>query len=132
MTFTPAPKPKPMEKRPPRPPKAKNATRAASEFTRTYHSEERVMWVQSLPCVVQPCSHPSENVHVEGDGAGRRAGYESVVPMCRSHHRELHRVGVTEFEGTFYVALAEMALETERAWRRYAAHAVPSAVEGER
>ena len=46
---------------------------------------ERVEFVKSLRCVVFEavgCSGPMENVHVRGDGAGRKADARWVVPMC--------------------------------------------------
>lgn len=124
MTFCPCPKPAPREKRPPKPPRAKNAKNAADTFTRCYHSEERVEWVQWQPCIVPGCTQPSENMHIEGDGTGRKAGYEKIVPGCRGHHRtrkdSLHNLGREAFEGEHLVDLAALALDTERCWRRYA------------
>lgn len=119
--FRPCPKPEPRAKKSPKPIKAKNVQRSADEFARCYLSEERVEWVKELPCVVGGCTHTSiENAHIEGDGAGRKAGYEKIVPLCRTHHAKLHQIGREEFEGTFYVELTSLALDTERCWRRYA------------
>ena len=121
MSFNPAPKPQPREKRKPRPIRAKNPVNAADTFARCYGSEARVEWVQSLPCVVEHCARGrSENAHVEGGGAGRKADANKIVPLCKTHHGELHRMGVEEFEGTYYVDLAALALDTERCWRRFA------------
>ena len=123
MTFRPCPKPEPRAKKPPKPIKAKNVQRSADEFARCYLSEERVQWVKELPCVVgnHDCiNRLRENVHVEGEGAGRKAGYAKIVSMCGKHHRELHSIGREEFEGKHLVDLAALALDTERIWRRYA------------
>lgn len=126
MNFTPAPKPAPREKKPPKPPRAKNAKRSASEFTRCYGSEERVEWVRSLPCIVPGCRQLSENAHIIGDGAGRKADADKIVPLCVMHHRSgqyaLHHLGREEFEGTHMVDLGALALDTERCWRRFAGH----------
>lgn len=125
-SFSPCPKPEPREKKPPKPLRAKNAARAADTFTRCYGSEERVEWVQTLPCIVPGCDKPSENMHIEGDGASRKADYTKIVPCCGGHHRtrsdSLHNIGREEFEGTHLVDLAALALDLERAWRRYAGH----------
>jgi hypothetical protein len=73
-----------------------NRKRKASEFARCYHSRARVRFVKALPCVVCAAISPfiarvmagrSENAHTVIDGAGRKAGYETIVPLCHSHHR---------------------------------------------
>ena len=79
----------------------RNAKRRASEFHRCFHSKARVEWVKSLPCVVPTCRtmHPiRDNMHVEGDGVGRRADFTKVVPACRFHHELAHREGIEWFE----------------------------------
>jgi hypothetical protein len=118
------PKPVPAERKPPKRLRAKNAKNAADTFARCYHSEERVEFVQTLPCIVPGCTQPSENAHIEGDGTSRKAGYEKIAPICKGHHTtrrdSLHNVGREEFEGTHLVDLAALALDTERIWRRYA------------
>lgn len=124
--FRPVPKPAPREQKERKPPRAKNVKRSADEFTRCYHSDERVEFVKSLPCVVAGCDKPSENAHIEGDGAGRKASYTKVAPICGGHHRtrkdSLHSLGREEFEGTHLVDLGALALDTERCWRRYVGH----------
>lgn len=134
MTFSPAPKPAPRPKKERKRPRAINPTRSADAFVRCYHSEARVAWVQSLPCVVGGCSRVSENVHIAGDGASRKAGYDQIVPMCRQHHRigvaSLHMLGREAFEGWHLVDLAALALDTERIWRRFASYAAPTPLAG--
>lgn len=122
MTFSPAPKPKPREPKPPQRPRAKNVKRSADTFIRAYHSEERVAFVQSLPCVVAGCKRPSENAHITGDGMGRKAVYSQIAPICSTHHRQLHEMGRERFEGYHLVDLGALALDTERTWRRFAGH----------
>lgn len=125
VSFRPAPKPQPREKREPKPLRTRNAQRQASEFARAYHSEERVAWIQAQPCVVDGCAKPSENVHTQTGGTSRKADYQTIVPMCRTHHRELHQKGVETFEGDHLLDLKALALDYERTWRRFAAHALP-------
>lgn len=124
MTFTPAPKPQPREKKPPKQPRAKNAQRSADAFARSYHSQERVEWVREQPCIVPGCTRQSENAHIEIDGAGLKADYTKIAPICGVHHRtgkdSLHNLGREAFEGEHLVDLAALSLDTERCWRRYA------------
>lgn len=76
-------------------------------------------WIKSLPCVVSGCLHLVDNMHIEGDGAGRKASYTKIVACCRKHHLQMHRVGRETFEGAHLLDLAALALDTERCWRRY-------------
>lgn len=91
------------------PPKKRNAKRRVTEFARCYHSRKRVLFVKGLPCII--CGHgPCDNAHIENGGAGRKADYAKIVPLCcmpmdhpyspgypRGHHGELHRIGVKSF-----------------------------------
>ncbi len=70
--------------------------RSASEFARIYGSKERVAWVKSQPCVYcnalspffgESQRGPSHNAHTVTGGMGRKAGFETIVPLCASHHR---------------------------------------------
>jgi hypothetical protein len=128
MTIFPAPKPKPsLPKR-----KAagsslaapdvwgvgRNEARKAAEFVRCYGSEERVEWIKSFGCVI--CGKkPSENVHVRGGGAGRKADARFVVPGCRAHHNELHRNGVETFEADHSIDLEATADRFEAQWQAH-------------
>lgn len=95
--------------------KPRNPKRRQSEFARAYHSKERVEWVKSLPCCV--CSTvPSDNAHVGNGGAGRKAGYESIVPLCREHHRELHNIGIQSFNERHWIWLHIVADTTQAVW----------------
>lgn len=101
-------------------PKARNAKRKASEWTRAYGSQARVAFVKELWCIVglSTCRGACHNAHIEGDGMGRKANADKVVPLCPTHHAELHRMGCTEFEEHFGVNLAQAAAETEIFWQR--------------
>lgn len=83
-------------------PRAVNPKRRKSEFARTYFSKARVAFVKSLPCVVctgitsgLSVGHgASDNAHTgERSGMSRKAGYDTIVPMCRSHHERFDRYG---------------------------------------
>lgn len=104
-------------------PKARNPKRRAKEFVRCYHSAERVEFVKSLPCLVcgpRTCV-PIENAHIVGDGMGRKAGYDTIVPLCKELHATLHRIGCATFERNHGVFLVEGAARTEYLWQQHAA-----------
>ncbi len=70
--------------------------RSASEFARIYGSRARVAWVKSLPCCYCAALHTlfaivakgdSHNAHTVTGGMGRKAGYDTIVPLCAEHHR---------------------------------------------
>lgn len=95
-----------------------NRKRRASEFVRPYGSKSRVGWVASLPCVVGLlCDGPTENAHTRTGGAGRKGDADSIVPLCRSHHVTLHRVGRASFERRYRLDLAAEAARVDAAWR---------------
>lgn len=104
-----------------------NRKRKASEFARCYHSKERVAFVKSLPCILKPnwygCRGPSDNAHVglKGKGAGRKADYDQIAPMCRGHHHSLHGLGRDDFQDMYEISLEKAACETELAWREFSA-----------
>ncbi len=107
------------------PPKKTNPARKAREFRRTYHSIERVLFVKSLPCIVCGVT-PCDNAHVGrlGKGAGRKADYTQIVPLCGAasrnvvgHHYELDAmVGPEEFQRTYGINLAHAMAETQEKW----------------
>lgn len=48
------------------------------------------------PCIV--CrSTPSDPDHILTKGAGADDSEESIWPLCRFHHTEKHRIGLSEF-----------------------------------
>jgi hypothetical protein len=70
--------------------------RKPEEFARIYGSRERVEWVKSLPCLYCAALSPflaaatvgqSQNCHTVTGGTGRKAGYETIIPLCAKHHR---------------------------------------------
>ncbi len=121
---TAVPKPKPRAKKTSRPiPRRKpvkrvNVKRKASEFARCYGSRERVKWVKSLGCDM--CGlRPSENAHTVTDGMGRKAGYETIVPLCRLHHQNYD-----EHRGVFghdwgRAIVKRQAIEVEKDWQQF-------------
>jgi ERF superfamily len=63
--------------------------------TRRLRDKGHIKWVSNHPCLIcgrQPC----EAHHLrfaQPRALGRRVSDEFTVPLCRVHHRELHRVG---------------------------------------
>ncbi len=76
-------------------------------------------WIRQGWCVADKgmtCDW-SECAHVVSRGAGG-ADRDNTVPMCRSHHREQHRIGIKSFEQKYGLDLSVLALEYGRLWRR--------------
>lgn len=87
------------------------------EWARAYGSPERVRWVQGQWCVVPDCREwPTENAHTESGGMGRKADADTIVPVCRHHHREMH-MGQKTFEKKYGLDLKELARQTQRRWQ---------------
>lgn len=95
-----------------------NAARRRREFARAYGSKERVAFVKSLPCIAwrHQCIGQIENAHVGNGGAGRKADAGNVVPMCKFHHAQLHRMGQKSFESLHGLSLEHEAILTQGAW----------------
>lgn len=118
---TAVPKPKSRAKKTVRPiPRRKpvnkiNKKRKASAFARCYGSKERVEWVKSLGCNV--CGlRPAENAHTVTDGMGRKAGYETIIPLCNYHHR---RYDAHEVWKDLRQMLKDEAAYVERGWQQF-------------
>ncbi len=72
-------------------PKPRNAKRRASEFERCYHSLDRVVFVNHLPCAscgAEPTAYEDRdfveisNAHTRNGGMSRKGGYKTIVPLC--------------------------------------------------
>lgn len=97
----------------------------AERFAHAYHSEERVEWMASQPCVV--CGRtPCHNAHVVVGGIGLRAHYSKTAPLCSTHHDEydgrLVPGGKKTFAAKYGLNLEVLAAMYEDAWRKYYAH----------
>jgi hypothetical protein len=78
-----------------KPIKPSNPKRKAKRFALAYGSDERVRWIQSLPCVA--CgARPSEAAHIRSKAAGGL--WADVLPLCRSCHRAQHSEGIRTFQ----------------------------------
>lgn len=100
--------------------KTSNPQRRKKSFARAYGGKERVRWVQTQPCCVAAyfAVHRDlvDNVHIETGGAGRKADANTVVPMCRDHHRLLHQMGRAAFEKRYNIDLGKLAQRTQARW----------------
>ena len=107
------------------PVKKVNRARKNREWLRAYGSKERVQWVQAQPCCVTAyyAIHRDliDNVHIETGGTGRKADADSVVAMCRDHHRFLHTVGRETFEKSYGLKLADDARKLKKRWLEFSA-----------
>jgi hypothetical protein len=74
----------------------KRKKRKPSETLRIYGPPARRAWIKSLPCFACAGLSPlfgwasqghSENAHTVTGGTGRKADADTIVPLCRSHHR---------------------------------------------
>lgn len=102
-----------------------NRKRKDREFARAYHSKERVLFVKSLGCLycrmTFGCSaYPDvHNAHTENGGSGRKAGYETIIPLCATHHRAYDE-HLPPLASDFIRALLRAdAAEVERAWHSH-------------
>jgi hypothetical protein len=97
--------------------KKRNDSRKAKEWARAYESPERVEWIKALPCVV--CGkRPSENAHTVTGGMSRKANADTIVPLCKAHHRELHKAGRRTFEAKHGTGdLLELARGIDMQWK---------------
>lgn len=105
-----------------KPVKKRNAKRRASEFARCYHSAERVAFVKSLPCAAcrhQGAYNPIVNAHAHGDGAGRKASYQTIVPLCWTCHSIQHSSGNEALERLRGFSFDESAKYTEAKWQAF-------------
>jgi ERF superfamily len=62
---------------------------------RRYRNREHLRYVAQQPCLVcgRKPSDPHHLRHVQPRALGRRASDEFTVPLCRAHHRAVHRAG---------------------------------------
>ena len=93
------------------------AQRKAANFARSFHSDQRVKFVQSLPCRV--CGAlPTVTAHTVGGGTSRRGPYQSTIPLCHRHHMEMHN-GQKTFAKRHSLNLEALAAEVEAMWARH-------------
>jgi len=77
-----------------------------------FGDDVRIGIVKGLPCLIAlktgcVCKTPSDNAHVKSRKAG--GDKESIVPLCRLHHNELHNIGKLTFQAKYSIDLDEEA-----------------------
>jgi folate-binding Fe-S cluster repair protein YgfZ len=62
---------------------------------RRYRNRDHLRYVAQQPCLIcgRKPSDPHHLRHVQPRALGRKASDEFAVPLCRSHHRAVHRAG---------------------------------------
>jgi len=68
-------------------------------------------WIRSLPCAVSGCLWRWQRVecaHVKSRGAGGD-DVANCVPLCMSHHRYQHQIGIRSFEREYGLDLSAAA-----------------------
>jgi hypothetical protein len=77
-------------------------SRASEKSSKPSAAERAYMErVAELPCVC--CGAPCEELHhprslALGCGMGMKAPHTTVIPLCKKHHDELHRIGKRPWE----------------------------------
>ena len=70
-----------------------NAKRRTSEFARAYHSKASVRHVKAMPCYACGQAGETDAAHGETGGMGYKAGWETLLPLCRRCHTKQHQSG---------------------------------------
>lgn len=121
--MTPAPKPTPRLKTPKKPLRRSGKIRVRRRSKRFARRREPAcaQWIRRLPCVIcrrlssdphliftaaygSYMGGPSDAAHVKTRGSGGD-DIGNLIPLCRRHHQEQHRIGVRSFEDRHLVDL---------------------------
>ena len=65
-------------------------------------------WIRTQPCII--CGRDAEPCHVRSRGAGG-TDLGNIVPMCRIHHTEQHKIGIKTFQAKWRVDMVALALQ---------------------
>ena len=70
-------------------------SRVSVAAPRRYRNREHLRSIIKMPCLVcgRKPSDPHHLRYAQPRALGRKASDEFTVPLCRMHHREVHRVG---------------------------------------
>ena len=110
------------------PPSVRRIDKSALSFgePRRYRNPEHLRFVASQPCVI--CGRqPSDPHHVrfgQKRALGRKVSDEFTVPVCRTHHRELHRSG-SEFRWWEAVGIDPLKI-ARKLWKKTRLTGVPA------
>jgi hypothetical protein len=105
--------------------------RPVPQRTRRVRNKEHLDFVASLPCLVcgrQPCD-PHHLRFVQPRALGRKVSDEFTVPLCRIHHRELHRQ--TSEEAWWSLVNIDPKAAALRLWQQTRGLLIPAVVSQE-
>jgi len=75
-------------------------------------------WIRGFPCCLNHIGFQSSDAaHVRSRGAGG-ADRANLVPLCRSHHMEQHRIGTWSFQQRYGRDLAAEAKALDELYQR--------------
>lgn len=94
--------------------KPRNAKRRTSEFARCYHSKAYLRHLKAMPCYACGQVGETDAAHGQTGGMGYKAGWETLLPLCRRCHTKQHQsgwlsIGMTE---TSRMRAAQMVHDT--------------------
>jgi hypothetical protein len=106
---------------------------------RRYRDQEHLRYIAKQPCLVcgRKPSDPHHLRYVQPRALGRKASDEFVVPLCRIHHRLVHKVGnESAWWKDFGIDPVKVACKLWKVTRtnqgRIAPDSIPQVVSGER
>lgn len=70
-----------------------NKARRTSAFARAYRSKAYVRHVKAMPCYACGVAGETDAAHGETGGMGYKAGWETLLPLCRRCHTKQHQSG---------------------------------------
>jgi len=77
----------------------------------TYRSERYLNYIRRLPCLVRSCTEEAQPHHaggiLSGRGVGQKGSDYRCLPLCWTHHGELHAIGVESFSRRYGVDIHE-------------------------
>jgi len=88
---------------------------------KTYRHSKYLEFVRSQPCCVCGNMHRSHPHHTEVSGTGIKGNDLSCIPLCGSHHTEIHHIGVKTFEDKYKVDIIMKNMETLKNYIKFLA-----------
>lgn len=71
-------------------------------------SPAHLAFIRSLPCIVCFRERNIEAAHVGRRGMGQKCSDLETLPMCNTHHREQHRIGLRQFQRSYELDVPEL------------------------
>jgi hypothetical protein len=80
-------------------------------------------WVRTFPCSVCKSQRGIEAAHTGPHGIGQKSSDQSCIPLCRTHHRELHARGPVRFQNAHLIQFEELTGQLNALWEERKAKA---------